>query len=161
MKGRPKDPKRARRRTGHRRKPDEAPALRAVPSPIAERTLPPPEHLSDDAKEAWVQITTAIEAGGLPMRNLDAWTLEALVVQVTRMRQAGAVVDQYGVLHRKGNDDVIASPFLKAEREAASMLLRLAEQSGLTLAARMRLGLMQLQAKTLTEALSEDLESGQ
>lgn len=108
-----------------------------------------------------MQITTTIQAGGLPVRSLDTWTIEALVVQLHRMRQAGAVVDKYGVLHRKGNDEVVASPFLKAEREAASMLLRLAEQSGLTLAARMRLGLMQLQAKSMTEALSDDLESGQ
>lgn len=156
-KGRPKDPTRARRRTGHRRKPDEAPALAAVPAlpAIMAEPLPAPDHLPEAMVPTWERLVELI--GELGVRDVDAFALEALVRQYHRMRDTGKLVDDYGVVARNGQGEVIPSPFLRAEREATRAFVQLAEQYGLTLAARMRLGLMQLAGKTLAQALHEDL----
>lgn len=161
MKGRPKDPTRARRRTGHRRKPDEAPILRALPAPAdpQEEThrVTPPEDLAPELRIVWDRIVETLN--GVPLRSADSFGIEALVRQYHRMRQAGALVDQYGVITRTTAGDVAVSPFVKAERDATAAFLRLAEHYGLTVASRMRLGLMQLAGKTLAQALADDLQN--
>jgi len=51
MKGRPRDPKREQRRTGHRRKPGEAPKLAIAPDPRSTEILTgfdPPESLPEE-----------------------------------------------------------------------------------------------------------------
>lgn len=157
MKGRPKDPTRARRRTGHRRKPDEAPKLAVVPAPAPPALEPPPD-LPKSMRPTWDRMVELVVPLG--SRPVDVFALEALVRQYHRMRSTGALVDEYGVVHRTEGGAISASPFLRAERDAAAMFLRLAEQFGLTVASRMRLGLMQLQGKTMAQALSDDLEEG-
>ncbi len=160
MKGRPRDPTRTRRRTGHRRKPHEAPALKIVQSPLPSAMLPPPETLPPQMVPTWNRV---VEAMPTAPRTGDAFVIEAFVRQYHRMQAAGELVDPesgYGVAVRKVNGDITASPFLKAERDSAAMVLRIAEHFGLTIASRMRLGLMQLAGETLAQALSRDLEEG-
>lgn len=158
MKGRPKDPTRARRQTGHRRKPGEAPKLAIVAAPPEVVQLEPPPDLPEAMRPTWDRMVELLVPLGT--RPVDAFTVEALVRQYHRMRSTGALVDEYGVVLRTEGGAVSASPFLKAERDAAAMFLRIGEQFGLTVASRMRLGLMQLQGKTMAQALSEDLEEG-
>jgi len=154
--GRKPDPTRARRRTGHRRKPDEAPRLRALPAPVEIAPgLVAPEHLHEAMVPTWDRMVRLV--GEFGVREADAFGIEALVRQYHRMIEAGRLVDEYGVLSRNAAGDVIPNPFMKAERDATAMFLRLGEQYGLTVAARMRLGLMQLAGKTLAQALHEDL----
>lgn len=158
MKGRPRDPTRARRRTGHRRKPDEAPKLAVMPAPEREALgLEPPPDLSEEGKLIWTQLLELMGPGS-GVRPIDAFGLEALVRQYVRMRQMGAIVDQYGPIAKRASGDVVPTPFARAERDATAAFLRLAEQYGLTTASRLRLGLMQLVGRSLSEALSADLE---
>ena len=49
---------------------------------------------------------------------------------------------------------------LKIEKDATATYLRLAEQYGLTLASRMRLGLMTLVGESMLGALNRDLNEG-
>ncbi|HXF71499.1 MAG TPA: phage terminase small subunit P27 family [Actinomycetota bacterium] len=155
MKGRPKDPRRARRRTGHRRKPDEAPVLRALPGLPQAAAPEPPADLPEEMRSTWGRVVEAL--GGHGLREADAFAVEALVRQYHRMKQAGELVQAYGLAAQKTSGDVVVSPFVKAERDAAMAFLRLAEQYGLTVASRMRLGLMQLQGRSIAEALQSDL----
>lgn len=163
MKGRPRDPKRTARRTGHRRKPDEAPALKAVPVPAEatalaeELSVVAPEDLPPAAREVWDRLVGTL--GEMPLRPADAFGLELMVRMYQRAKRAGELVDQYDVLARKATGEIAASPFVKLEREEAAMFLRFAEHYGLTVAARMRLGLMQLAGKTMHQALMDDLQS--
>lgn len=93
-------------------------------------------------------------------READLFAIEALVRQYHRMKAAGAVIDEYGIIATDVSGNVRPSPFAREEREATAMFLRLAEHFGLTVASRMRLGLMHLQGKTMTQALHESLEDG-
>jgi hypothetical protein len=52
----------------------------------------------------------------------------------------------------------MANPAIKVEKDAAATFLRLAEQYGLTLAARLRLGLMQLAGESMLASLDRDLD---
>ena len=88
------------------------------------------------------------------------FALELLVRQYQRVKQAGELVDRYGIVTRSESGAVTVSPFVKAERDATSAFLRLAEHYGLTTASRMRLGLMQLVGKTLSQQLLDDLNDG-
>jgi P27 family predicted phage terminase small subunit len=157
VKGRPRDPTRAKRKTGHRRKPDEAPKLRAVPAPIERPpSLQPPLELPEEMRPTWEHVVEVL--GGITsIRSGDAFAVELMVRQYHRVRQTGKLVDDYGVLARTEAGAVTASPFLKAERDATAMFLRLAEHFGLTVASRMRLGLMTLQGQTLAQSLAQDL----
>ncbi|HYT30552.1 MAG TPA: phage terminase small subunit P27 family [Actinomycetota bacterium] len=156
MKGRPRDPTRARRQTGHRRKPSQPAIVRALPAPKVD-TLGPPEDLPKELVPVWTNLVDAL-GGVTSLRPADAFAVEAMVRQFARIKQAGELVDQYGMVTQTVSGDVTVSPFLKAERDATAMFLRLAEHYGLTVAARLRLGLMQLAGKTLAQQLAEDLE---
>jgi P27 family predicted phage terminase small subunit len=158
-KGRPKDPKRARRRTGNRRKPDEAPIVRVVPDLVEEvEGLEAPEHLSPEMQQIWRRLVELI--GPARLRSEDAFTIEAMVRQFRRMQQAGEWLESYGIHQESASGAISASAFLKAERDATAMFLRLAENYGLTTASRMRLGLMQLSGASLAQQLSDDLSGG-
>jgi P27 family predicted phage terminase small subunit len=186
MKGRPKDPTRARRRTGHRRKPDEAPALKIVPVPGDAPYLSPPRcevcggegaltkgkardecpgcagtgtSLPAEMVSTWTAVVAALGPTST-LRDGDAFALELLVRQYHRVKQAGELVDKYGIVSRSESGAVTVSPFVKAERDATAAFLRLAEHYGLTVASRMRLGLLQLVGKTLSQQLLDDLRDG-
>jgi P27 family predicted phage terminase small subunit len=94
------------------------------------------------------------------LRDGDVFALELLVRQYHRVKQAGELVDKYGIVHRSESGTIGVSPFVRAERDATTAFLRLAEHYGLTTASRMRLGLMQLVGKTLSQQLLDDLTEG-
>ncbi len=166
MKGRPKDPKRAQRRTGNRRKPDEAPAaakLEVVPDlptrgrsgrkpPPAPRDLPPP------AQAMWDVIVAELLHQDL--RETDFEAIRLLVMSAYRARQAAENIEQYGIIVMGERGGPIVNPLVKLERDSTMTYLRLAEQYGLTLASRLRLGLMQLAGQSVLSALNEDLDAG-
>jgi P27 family predicted phage terminase small subunit len=127
------------------------------PELVEPTVLQPPPDLPEAMHETWHHLVGAL--GDVPIRQGDAMALAMLVRQYHRMVDAGNMVDQYGVAFRTPADAVVVSPFLRAERDATAMFLRLAEHYGLTLASRMRLGLMRLAGQTLAQSLSNDLNS--
>lgn len=58
----------------------------------------------------------------------------------------------------KGLRGPMVNPLIKVARDEANTYLRLANEFGLTLAARLRLGLMQLAGESMLEAMSKDLD---
>lgn len=159
MKGRPADPTRARRRTGNRPQPGEARpprALAALPAPRDEADpLAPPEDLPPAAAAVWEQAVAELEPKGLRPADLEAVRL--MCVAACRARQAAAELDKYGLLV-KGERGPMVNPMARLERDATMTYLRLAEQFGLTLASRMRLGLMVLAGESLVAELNRDLD---
>lgn len=158
MKGRPVDPTRERRKTGHRRLAGD-PVIQLVPEPA--QTLPPrlapPETLPEVMRPTWDRFVDALTPLAT-LREADSFGIEMMVRQYHRVVSTGEYVDLYGVLSKKESGDISLAPALKGERDATAMFLRLAEQYGLTLASRMRLGLMRLAGQTLAQALSQDLD---
>jgi len=155
-KGRPPDPARAKRETGHRdlvgqRKPVEVlPAL-----PLA---LDPPATIPDEAHELWTRAVTELQPRGLNAGDLPL--VEMLVMAAHRNRQARAVVDRLGVLYR-GDKGAAVNPMLRIEKETAATYLRLAETLGLSPAARVRLGLMQIAGQSLLVNIAKQVREAQ
>lgn len=158
-KGRPVDPTRANRGTGNRPKPGEAKKARAV-SPVlvapALDLFAPPATMPAEVHDVWRAIVD--DLGGA--NNLRATFLPALEVYCMAVyihAQAAANIQQFGVLV-KGNNGPVANPLLKVQKEAAATMLRYAETLGLTPAARIRLGLMEITGMSLLSTLNAAID---
>lgn len=156
-KGRPADPTRAKRQTGNRPKPGEAKkAVEVAPKIGAEVALPKaPEGLPEAAAPMWDVAMKELYPRGLREADLEA--IRMLVMAAYRHRQATAFVEQYGLMI-EGKDGPIPNPMLKIEKDTAATYLRLSEAFGLSLAARLRLGLMQLAGESILTSLNKDLD---
>lgn len=82
-----------------------------------------------------------------------------LSVAAHRAARATAGLERYGEVVR-GTRGPMLNPLARLERDATSTFLRLAEELGLTFASRLRLGVVELQGKSVLQALHEDLERG-
>ncbi len=153
-KGRPADPTRARRGTGHRRNPTDA-VVPSPPAPAAEELPPAPEGLPESAGDLWAQTIAELWPRGL--RHADLEGVRMMVTAAHRNRQAAALVDAHGLLVTSPTGQPVPNPALKIEKDTRADFLRLADAFGLTLAARLRLGLLQLQGETLLQSLERDL----
>lgn len=155
MTGRPKDPTRARRQTGHRRKPGEAPKLVAVPPTLEPAAVPvPPEDLPEGAHPIWIAAVEELAHRGL--RTPDLESLRLMSIQAWRAREAAAGIAKFGLVV-EGARGLMPNPLIKIERDATTAYLRLAEQFGLTFASRLRLGVVQLTGQSLAQQLDDDL----
>ena len=149
-KGRPPDPKRARRGTGHRPLAGQRPPVQVL-APRLELPEPPPS-LPVEAHEAWRAVCEELGPRGL-MRG-DLHLVEMLVMAVTRNRQAREEIAKTSVLvSYEGR--ALAHPMLKLEKDSAATYLRLAETLGLSPAARVRLGLMQVAGQSMLLTIAE------
>lgn len=157
-KGRPADPTRAKRQTGNRPKPGEAKkAIEVVKLPGNEITLPKaPVGIPEVAAPIWDVAIAELYPRGL--RDADLEAVRMLVMAAYRHKQASDFVNQYGLMI-EGKDGVpIPNPMLKIEKDTAATYLRLAEAFGLSLSARLRLGLMQLAGESILTSLNKDLD---
>lgn len=157
-KGKAPDPTRARRGTGNRPKPGEAKVATAVvPTVVTNptRVLPePPPGLPDGAVEVWRRVVDELDTRGLKESDLEAVTM--LAHAAWTHSETRKKIAETGVLV-KGPRGPMVNPLLKVARDEASTYLRLANEFGLTPAARLRLGLMTLAGQSLAQALSDDL----
>ena len=158
-KGRPADPGRARRGTGNHPKPGEARKARAV-SPILVQAppeaYPPTPVVPAEVHEIWRSVVNDLGAAN-NMRASYVPALEAYCIAVYTHAQAAANIVQFGVLV-KGPNGPIANPLLKVQKESAATMLRFAETLGLTPAARIRLGLMEITGMSLLSTLNNSLD---
>lgn len=152
-KGRPADPTRARRGTGNRPKPNEAKVTDIIVPP--HDPFPVPAHLDDEGKEMFLRVVNELSARGL--READLAAVEMLVTAYQRHQEARRWIDKQGILVR-GQRGAMVNPLLKIEKDSAATYLRLADAFGLTLASRLRLGLMQLAGESMLSALNADLD---
>ncbi len=118
--------------------------------------LEPPESLCDTAKQFWRDSIPTLARVGL-LDTVDKAALEMMATQYARAKQAGRVVDEQGHLARGSTGQLAEHPSLRTERDAASAFLRFAEQYALTPVARTRLGIAELQRRTLTEEMDDAL----
>lgn len=154
MQGRKPKPVETRRREGN-------PGRRPLPEPVRVdgRTVSPPEppdHLPEDARAAWDRIVPALCNIGL-LDGIDAFALEAMCVQWARAQQAGRVVAEQGHITLGSTGQLVEHPALGIERQAQQMFLRFAEHYALTPVARTRLGLAELQRRSLADEMARAL----
>jgi len=165
MKGRPKDPTRAKRRTGNRPQLGEPAKLAVVPLPAVRDPMAAPAHLNETASAAWRAIVGVLDPMGM-LQSADVFSLEAMARSWARAQEIGLLLDKWGPAvwrggrgpDAEGNGEIVPNPLLHAERDSYEAFRRLAEQYGMTVASRLRLGLMQLVGQSLAESLRRDLE---
>lgn len=162
-KGRPADPTRARRGTGNRAKPGEAKKVKqelVLPGTNAVQVsepYPPPVDLPVEVHDVWRAAVSDL-GGANHMRESFMPALSAYCNAVYIHAQAVANIQQYGVLV-KGKDGLpVANPLLKVQKDAAATMLRFAETLGLTPAARIRVGLMEVTGMSLLAGLNSVLD---
>jgi P27 family predicted phage terminase small subunit len=131
------------------------PGKRKLPEPVivSGRPLPaeldePPEHLPIEAKEFWREyISRLVEVGIVDLVDVPA--LEMLATMYARARQASRVVAKEGHYTRGSTGQIVEHPALKIERESMSQFWKMAEHFAFTPVARVRLGMAELQRKSL------------
>jgi P27 family predicted phage terminase small subunit len=151
MRGRKPTPVEVRRRTGN-------PARRPLPEPVVVggRSIvapEPPEDMPSDARHAWDTIVPRLHEIGL-LDQIDELALEAMCTQWARAKQAGRVVAEQGHVTLGSTGQMVEHPALATERNAHQMFLKLAEHYALTPIARTRLGLAELQRKSLAHEMA-------
>lgn len=159
-KGRPADPTRARRGTGNRPKPGEAKKARpAAPVEVAKiEKFPPPATLPEQVHDVWRAIVADL-GGANNLRESYLPSLNAYCQAVYIHAQASANIVQYGILVKGANGSPMANPLIKTQKDAAATMLRFAESLGLTPAARIRLGLMEITGMSLLTTLNASLDA--
>ena len=153
MKGRKPKPAEIRRREGN-------PGKRPIPETVVvdgrPQSLPVPEHLPEQAKEFWGRIVPTLAQVGI-LDGVDRPMLESAAIQYARAREAGDVVAREGLLTQTVNGQLVEHPAVKTERAAMKLLGQFAEQYALTPVARTRLGLAELQRRSLADELDTEL----
>lgn len=153
-KGRPADPTRAKRGTGNRPLVGQKAAKEVVV--FDEPQLPePPSNLTETGKAMFRRVVD--ELAGRGYRDSDLAAVELLCVSYERFTQAREALDKYGLVLR-GTRGIVMNPLIRVEKDSAATYLRFAEQLGLTPAARLRLGLMQIAGQSMLASLNSDLD---
>jgi P27 family predicted phage terminase small subunit len=155
-KGRPADPTRARRGTGNRPVAgDLVPAAAVEPVVDEAPTFAVPATLPPEGREMFERIVEELSPRGLKPVDLEA--LEIMCHSAYAHRKAREFVAKHGVMVQAGGR-IMPNPALKVARDEAAAYMRIAQEYGLTLAARLRLGLMQLAGESMLASLSRDLD---
>lgn len=157
MRGRKPKPVEIRKRDGSFR-PDRNPAPVVVDQGSLNDTagiLEPPDSLDETAKEFWRQAVPTLMQVGL-LSSVDQAALEMLATQYARAKQAAEVIKNQGHLARGSTGQLVEHPSLRTEREAATAFLRFAEQYALTPVARTRLGLAEMQRRSLQQEMQAE-----
>jgi len=120
---------------------------------VAGRAAPsPPTGLPAEARDVWDTIVPTLEKVGL-LDGIDAVALEGLCVLVARARAARELVERDGIVAHTAKGVPVVHPAVRVERDAWQAFLRFAEQYALTPVARTRLGLAELQRRSLADEL--------
>lgn len=159
-KGRPADPNRARRGTGNRPAAGTAKVVKASPviavAPPVEK-FPPPSSLPDAVHDVWRAVISDL-GGANHMRESYLPSVKAYCEAVYIHVQASENIHEYGILVKGANGVPIANPLIRVQKDAAASMLRYAETLGLTPAARVRLGLMEITGMSLLGGLQSTLD---
>ncbi len=155
-KGRPPDPTRARRGTGNRPTAgDLVPASAAIVEVEEAPAFAVPATLPPEGREMFERIVDELSSRGL--RPVDLEALEMMCHSAYAHRKAREFIVTHGVMVQV-NGRILPNPALKVARDEAAAYTRIAAEYGLTLAARLRLGLMQLAGESMLASLSKDLD---
>lgn len=161
--GRPADPTRAKRGTGNRPQAGEAKVAKTAPTDLVVVETPAspgipdaPADFTPEAQAMYRRVVAELAPKGLREADLEAVAMMCYSASVHY--EARRMVAEQGVLVAGPKGTMIVNPLIKVARDEANTYLRLANEFGLTLAARLRLGLMQLAGESMLEAMSKDLD---
>jgi P27 family predicted phage terminase small subunit len=153
MRGRKPKPPEIRRREGMA-------GHRPIPEPVVVHGRPadlePPDHLPEASKLFWREVVPVLGRVGI-LDGVDRPMLEMAAVPYARARQAGKVVAEQGHVTRGSAGQLAEHPLVATERNAMALFMKFAESYALTPVARTRLGLAELQRRSLVDELDDEL----
>lgn len=154
MRGRPPKPTETKRNAGNRRK-------EKLPDPVTvagRGTIPPPEHLTETARDIWREVEPELANAGVT-DAVDRYALEIFCTAVAITRQAVEAVNAAGgqMTVTQPSGRVAPSPHFAVWKDATATARQYAEQLGLTPSARARLGVAGKQGASIEDL---DLEIG-
>jgi P27 family predicted phage terminase small subunit len=117
--------------------------------------LAPPDGMPTDAVEAWNAVVPTLAEVGL-LDRVDRLALHAMCIQWARAMQAGKVINAQGHLIR-GMGGLKEHPSLATERKGIELFRKFAAEYGLTAMARTRLGLAELNRRSIQVELESSL----
>ena len=150
MRGRKPKPVEQRRAEGN-------PGKRPLPAPvlIEGRSYPtPPDGAGDRYLAVWNRIVPKLWEVGL-LDGIDALALDAICTTVDRAYAAREMLEKDGLVVAGAMGGAVAHPAVKIEKDAWAEARRWFEHYGLTPLARTRLGLAELQRKSLARELAD------
>ena len=138
------------------------PSRRPLPVPVVvgERvafTAPlAPAGLGERATAVWDELARMVtDAQMLTVSDLAA--LEALAVQIARARQAREALEGQPLAVAGAQSQWIVNPLVRVERDAWTLVLKIAREFGMTPSARASLGLTMTQGRSLAFDLQQRL----
>lgn len=152
-KGRPKDPGRARRGTGHHPAPPAAPP--AVVDSRAVCGVEPPPDLEGIALDAW-QACVEEMAGNRQLRPVDLILLKTYVEAAYIHAEATVKIKEFGILVA-GPRGPVPNPMIKVQDNAARTMRLLSETLGLGPMARIHAGFIQIAGAAMAADIRERL----
>jgi P27 family predicted phage terminase small subunit len=126
--------------------------------PDLEEFREPPPDLPVEAQEFWRDTVLELINVGIVDR-VDRPVLRQIAIQYARIAQAQRVLAEQGHYVRGSVGQLREHPALKIERDATSLFMKMAEHYGLTPVARTRLGLAELQRRSLKQELEGGLKA--
>jgi P27 family predicted phage terminase small subunit len=156
MRGRKPKPAEQRRLEGNPGKRPLPDTVIVAGRPDVAEMAEPPDYLPEDGKDFWSETVAWLIDLGIVDR-IDRFALEQVATQYARIRQAQRVIKADGHFARGSTGQLVEHPALKIERSATDLFLKLAEHYALTPIARTRLGLAELQARSLASELQDVL----
>lgn len=154
MKGRPPKPTEQRLLEGN-------PGNRPIPAVVNIGGKPviadkPPASLDAYGKRAWKDLVPLLIEGNV-LDRVDTHVLTTVCNTVSRLERIRRAINKDGLTTEGSKGQLVAHPLLTHEANLTTLLLRLAEQFGMTPSARARLGLMQVEGASMTRQLARDL----
>jgi len=152
MRGRPPKPTEIRELEGN-------PGKRPLPEPVriqGKAALEKPRGMPKAAQEAWDLIVPSLLEVGV-VDGVDALALEAMCLAYWQMKEAEKLLKKDGILSTGSQGQLVEHPAAGTMRAASSLFAKYAEQYALTPVARTRLGLAELQRRSMREELSDRL----
>lgn len=136
------------------------PGKRKLPDHVAMGGKPelvkPPKHLSKYAKQFWRDAVPTLNEVGL-LDKVDTAALEMMATLYSRVRECQDIVKKEGPMTTGSQGQPREHPAINTERQAMATFLRYAEHYALTPVARTRLGLAELQRRSMARDVEDSL----
>ena len=148
----PRELREAQGTPGHR--PLPAPVL--VGERVASEAPPAPPGLGERATVVWNELAQMVTDAQM-LTVSDLAVLEGLAVQIARARQAREALDGQPLAVEGAQSQWIVNPLVRVERDAWTLVLKIAREFGMTPSARASLGLTMTQGRSLAFDLQQRL----
>lgn len=155
MKGRVPKPVEQKMREGN-------PGQRKLPAPLRLRVggVLKPDDLPPAASELWDELVPILDNANV-LNRVDAAALQALCIQWERAEQARRAIKTEGLFTLGSAGQLAEHPALQVERQAHQLMLRFAEQFGITPVARARIAAAAAVVNaSMADELSQELDLG-